>query len=96
MITLGISGGIVPCPDALVVLLLGVGAGKVGLGLLLVALFSLGLALTLVSLGLFWVMFSSRLSRRLDARSFRWLGAAGAIAIVVIGALITAGAVARL
>jgi ABC-type nickel/cobalt efflux system permease component RcnA len=38
---LGISGGLVPCPSALVVLLSAVALGRVGFGLLLVFAFSL-------------------------------------------------------
>ncbi|MEM6753593.1 MAG: sulfite exporter TauE/SafE family protein [Cyanobacteria bacterium P01_C01_bin.38] len=49
---LGISGGLVPCPSALVLLLSAIAIGRVGFGLSLVLAFSLGLALVLTGLGL--------------------------------------------
>jgi ABC-type nickel/cobalt efflux system permease component RcnA len=52
LIGLGISGGIVPCPSALVVLLSAVALHRIGLGLLLIVAFSAGLASVLVLIGL--------------------------------------------
>lgn len=52
MILLGISGGIVPCPAALAILLASVSVGQVGKGLAMVLVFSLGLACCLVAIGL--------------------------------------------
>src|SRR5215510_9838280 len=49
---LGITGGIVPCPAALVVLLSALSLRRVGFGLLLIVAFGLGLALVLVAIGL--------------------------------------------
>lgn len=49
----GISGGIVPCIDALSILFLFASLGKVDLGLILVFIFSLGLATTTILIGLF-------------------------------------------
>jgi ABC-type nickel/cobalt efflux system permease component RcnA len=51
-LTLGISGGIVPCPEALTVLLLAIALHRAPLGLAIVLAFSLGLALVLVGLGI--------------------------------------------
>ncbi|HSB12753.1 MAG TPA: sulfite exporter TauE/SafE family protein [Blastocatellia bacterium] len=52
LVALGISGGILPCPSALVVLLAAISLHRVGYGLLLVVAFSLGLACTLTGIGL--------------------------------------------
>ena len=52
LITLGISGGLVPCPAALVLLLSAVALHQISYGLLLVGGFSLGLASVLTLLGL--------------------------------------------
>ncbi len=52
LILLGISGGIVPCPAALAILLAAVSVGDIGKGLALVVVFSLGLAAALVAIGL--------------------------------------------
>jgi nickel/cobalt exporter len=52
LITLGISGGIVPCPSALVLLLTAIAVQQTAYGLLLVSMFSMGLATILILLGL--------------------------------------------
>ena len=55
LLALGISGGLLPCPSALVVLLAAISLHRVGYGLLLVVAFSLGLAGTLTAVGLAFV-----------------------------------------
>ncbi|MEP6913549.1 MAG: hypothetical protein ABI923_12390, partial [bacterium] len=55
LLALGISGGILPCPSALVVLLAAISLHRVGYGLLLVVAFSAGLAAVLTSVGLAFV-----------------------------------------
>ncbi len=52
LLALGISGGMVPCLSATVVLLSAIYLGKIALGLLLILAFSLGLAATLIVLGI--------------------------------------------
>ncbi|WP_458093304.1 nickel/cobalt efflux transporter [Roseomonas sp. WA12] len=52
VIAFGLTGGLMPCPAALVVLALCLNVGAVGLGVATVAAFSLGLALVLVGVGL--------------------------------------------
>jgi len=52
MLALGISGGILPCPSALVVMLGAIAVHRVAFGLLLVVAFSVGLAATLTGVGL--------------------------------------------
>jgi nickel/cobalt exporter len=63
LLALGISGGLLPCPSALVVLLSAIGLHRIGYGLLLVTAFSLGLAGVLTAVGLIFVY-----ARRLFAR----------------------------
>jgi ABC-type nickel/cobalt efflux system permease component RcnA len=48
----GASGGLIPCVDALSLLILSVGVGEVGFGMLLVFSFSIGLAAAIFGLGL--------------------------------------------
>ena len=48
LIALGASGGLVPCPSALVLLLSSVALGRVALGLTLLVAFSAGLAIVLM------------------------------------------------
>lgn len=63
LILLGISGGLVPCPAALVLLLGAIALGNPGMGLLLVLSFSFGLAAVLFGLGVLVVY----------AKHWRWL-----------------------
>jgi ABC-type nickel/cobalt efflux system permease component RcnA len=86
LLALGISGGLVPCPSALVLLLSAIAIGQIGSGLMLVFAFSLGLAATLTGLGLLLVS-SKRLFDRLPARG-RWvkgLPVASAVLITLLG-----------
>src|SRR3989442_981514 len=55
LLALGISGGILPCPSALVVLLAAISRQRVGYGLLLVIAFSLGLAGMLTAVGIAFI-----------------------------------------
>ena len=52
LLALGVTGGIVPCPAALVVLLSAFALHRVGFGLLLIVAFSVGLAAVLIAIGL--------------------------------------------
>jgi nickel/cobalt exporter len=63
LVTLGISGGIVPCPAALVVLLSAVSMQRIGFGLLLIVAFSVGLAAVLIGIGLLMVYAREFMSR---------------------------------
>jgi nickel/cobalt transporter (NicO) family protein len=51
LIALGASGGLVPCPSALVLLLSAISIGRIGFGLLLLTSFSLGLSMVLIAIG---------------------------------------------
>ena len=95
LVGLGVSGGIVPCPSALVVLIAAISQHRIGLGMILILVFSLGLAATLTAIGLA-VIYGGRLVARLrpERRLFgaRFAGALPAISasvIVVVGAMIT-------
>lgn len=59
VLAIGISGGLVPCPAGLIVLLSAIGLGRVGFGMLLIVAFSAGLALVLSGIGL-TVLYGSR------------------------------------
>lgn len=93
LLALGISGGLVPCPAAVVLLLSTIGLGYISYGLLLVSAFSIGLAATLTVLGLLL------LNAKRVFRSFPVPGgvmarlstlSAGAIALVGVGIAIQA------
>ena len=70
LVALGASGGLVPCPTALVLLLSSVSLGRVGLGLILLVAFSAGLAVVLTAIGLI-VLYAKHLlpNREKTARS---------------------------
>ncbi|MBV9742828.1 MAG: sulfite exporter TauE/SafE family protein [Acidobacteriia bacterium] len=93
LIALGASGGLVPCPSALVVLLSAIALGRVGLGLILLVAFSLGLAGVLMAIGLL-VLYAKHLlpdSKKSAAHpAFRLVPVFSAALIVCIGILMTA------
>src|SRR2546426_2774359 len=93
LLALGISGGILPCPSALVVLLGAISLHRVGYGLLLVVAFSLGLAGALTSVGLAFVYAGRRVKStgRVD-RLTRALPVFSALVITCAGATICYGA----
>lgn len=86
LLALGISGGLVPCPAALVLLLSCLALGKVAWGLTLLFAFSLGLASVLVGFGLALV-YAKRLFYRLpnSVQPMRFLPVLGAALITVTG-----------
>jgi nickel/cobalt transporter (NicO) family protein len=92
LLALGISGGLLPCPSALLALLGAVAVGRAGFGLLVVVAFSLGLAATLTGVGLLFLYAGRFLERR--AISGRWSGmlrfapAAAAVAVTASGVMI--------
>jgi nickel/cobalt exporter len=91
LLTLGISGGIVPCPAALVVLLSAVSMQRVGFGLLLIVAFSVGLAAVLIAIGLLMVYARQFMSRfQVDSPlTTRWLPLTSSAFILVFGVALT-------
>ncbi len=93
LIALGASGGLVPCPSALVLLLSSVAIGRVALGLTLLVAFSAGLAVVLSAIGLV-VLYAKNLlpdSKRTAANpAFRYIPVASAGIITCAGVLMTA------
>src|ERR1017187_6298250 len=51
LIALGVGGGMVPCPSALILMLSAIALGRPGFGLVLLIGFSSGLALVLIAIG---------------------------------------------
>ena len=97
LLALGASAGLIPCPSALVVLLGAVAQGQIALGMILIVAFSLGLAATLVGLGLAVVLAARSVSRlRPPGRLVNALPTASALVIVVVGCVLTANAVPQL
>jgi nickel/cobalt exporter len=92
LIVLGASGGLVPCPSALVLLLSSVALGRVGLGLLLLIAFSSGLAVVLMGIGVL-VLYAKHFlpdNQKTAAHpAFRIIPVVSAALIVCIGLLMT-------
>jgi nickel/cobalt transporter (NicO) family protein len=63
----GLTGGLIPCPASITVLLLCLQLKKIGLGVALVLGFSVGLALTMVASGVIAALGVRHLSARVDA-----------------------------
>ncbi|MBZ6075281.1 urease accessory protein UreH domain-containing protein [Microvirga puerhi] len=88
----GITGGLIPCPASITVLLICLQLGQVTLGAATVAAFSLGLAITMVTVGVAaaWgvqhaskrISFSDRVLRRLPLASAGLVAAIGTIMLV--------------
>ncbi len=97
LVAVGISGGLLPCPSALVVLLAAISLHRVAFGMLLIVAFSLGLALTITGIGLVAV-YAKHAFRRLNMESglIRFLPALSALVIVVAGLVMTTRAIPEL
>ena len=93
LLTLGISGGLVPCPSAMVLLLAAIALNKTAYGMLLVLIFSVGLAMTLTAVGLIFLYARNRL--RKPSSAARWphvLPVVSAATITVLGVALCFGA----
>jgi len=96
LVALGVSGGIVPCPSALVVLLSAVALHRVAYGMALITAFSVGLASVLIVIGLLVVSTRHWLSRFPASEGLlRRLPIASAAAITLIGLLLVIRAVTQ-
>ncbi|MEV6048523.1 nickel/cobalt transporter [Streptomyces xanthochromogenes] len=99
LIGMGIAGGLVPSPSALVVLLGAVALGRTAFGVLLVIAYGLGMAASLTAAGLLLVRLRDHLETRTPTLSTRWQAAlrhlAGigpvmtAVLVVIVGAGLT-------
>jgi ABC-type nickel/cobalt efflux system permease component RcnA len=92
---LGITGGIVPCPAALVVLLSAFSLHRIGFGLFLITAFSFGLAVVLVTVGLTMIYAKRLMSTRVRVghTALRYLPFLSSAFMVVLGVGITISAV---
>ena len=87
---MGVSGGILPCPTALVVLLAAISLHRIGYGLALIVAFSLGLAVVVSGIALVAVTAKRTFGRMsLEGRVVRALPAVSAVVIVLVGLAMT-------
>ncbi|HEX8766585.1 MAG TPA: sulfite exporter TauE/SafE family protein [Candidatus Acidoferrum sp.] len=87
LVVLGITGGVIPCPAALVVLLSAVALHRTVFGLYLIVAFSLGLATVLIAMGMVTV-YAGRLMSRLHLEGpflQKWLPMGSAAMITFLG-----------
>jgi ABC-type nickel/cobalt efflux system permease component RcnA len=90
LFAVGVSGGLLPCPSALVVLLAAISLHRVAFGLLLIVAFSAGLALSISGIGLAAVLARGAFRRAsLDGPLVRLLPAASALVILAAGLAMT-------
>ncbi len=89
---LGASGGLVPCESALVLMLGAIALGRTGFGLILLAAFSLGLAVVLVAIGALVLYAKNLLPARKAGGSafFRWVSVASPAVVMIAGLVTTA------
>jgi ABC-type nickel/cobalt efflux system permease component RcnA len=95
LLGLGISGGLIPCPSAMVLLLATIALHKTAYGLVLVLAFSLGLAITLTGVGTAFLYARRLFGRaRVPGRLVQTLPIISAGIITCIGIVICYGAIA--
>jgi nickel/cobalt transporter (NicO) family protein len=88
LIGMGVAGGLVPSPSALVVLLGAIGLGHTWFGVLLVAAYGVGMAGTLTLAGLLLIRLRDRFSARSGralARLTRLVPAGSAVLVLCVG-----------
>jgi ABC-type nickel/cobalt efflux system permease component RcnA len=90
LVGVGVSGGLLPCPSALVVLLAAISLHRVAFGLLLIVAFSAGLALSITGVGLLAVLAKRAFSRAsFEGRLVSLLPALSALVILAAGLAMT-------
>jgi nickel/cobalt transporter (NicO) family protein len=96
LVAVGITGGLLPCPSALVVLLAAISLHRVAFGMLLIVAFSAGLALSITGIGLVAV-FAKQIFKRASFNGplVRLLPAASALVILAAGLAMTVRALPK-
>lgn len=92
LVAMGLTGGLIPCPEALSILILAVGLHRTGLGLAMIVAFSIGLAAVLVGLGLILVTARGAIQRVRpagDSVLLTRLPLASAAVVVILGVAMT-------
>ena len=88
-IALGISSGIVPCPKAIVILLLAISLHKIALGITIIIAFSFGISVVLMLIGIVLVKASYLLKGRLEDKRLQIIPVIGALMIIALGVFLT-------
>ncbi|AIJ04887.1 high-affinity nickel-transporter [Methanocaldococcus bathoardescens] len=85
IIALGLSAGLVPCPAALAVLLLSISSGNLFDGLIYVAIFSIGLAVSLTGLAITFVKSKELIKKYVGSKKISKLPLISGGMIILIG-----------
>jgi ABC-type nickel/cobalt efflux system permease component RcnA len=97
LLALGVSGGLLPCPSALVVMLGAIALGRIAFGLVLIVAFSVGLAAVLTGIGLVLVYARGLFEHLpLDGRFTRYVPVASAVVVSAAGLAIVVEALAQI
>ncbi len=87
LIPLGVSGGIIPCIDALAILIVAVSLQKIIFGLILLIVFSLGLASALISTGIIVVFTNNKAIKKFQnlEKYSQYISIASAFIVTILG-----------
>jgi ABC-type nickel/cobalt efflux system permease component RcnA len=85
LVGIGIAGGMVPCWDAVGLVVLAQAVGRLGLGAMLVAAFSMGMGLVLIGVG--WTAARIRRSLGRFAAATRWDRSIGVLTSLVLASI---------
>lgn len=85
LLLLGLTNGLMPCPGALVTLLLSINTGALGSGLAVIFAFGAGTALALIVVGMLFVKISSLAGRLTNTRTWSRLAAAAGVFVMGVG-----------
>lgn len=92
LILFGMSAGILPCPSALVVMLSAIALNKVAFGIVLIIIFSFGLAAAITGLGILMVYarhFLANLKVKPSARILKLVPVVSAFFVAIVGVVIS-------
>jgi ABC-type nickel/cobalt efflux system permease component RcnA len=96
LLAIGVSGGLLPCPSALVVLLAAISLHRLAFGLVLIVAFSVGLALSITGIGFVAVLAKNVFSRRsFDGPVVRALPTLSTLVILAAGVAMTVRAIPK-
>ncbi len=89
LLLLGISGGLVPCPAGIAILLTAVGAGQIAKGLTMALFFSLGLGLVMMAIGITLSRAGKLTEKISDNQNLVWgMGMLSSVIIIILGGYI--------
>jgi nickel/cobalt transporter (NicO) family protein len=94
VVLLGITGGLIPCPAALVVLLSALSLHRVAYGMLLIFAYSVGLAIVLSGIGILFASGTALVSRVRPRVSLRGIGRAASLIPVASAAVVVMAGIA--